>query len=124
MLWLLMKPEIQYWVDFKALEFAQEESKGSWLNPTKWLSRYLYTDIHEIFFSEFSIVLQEWLQKLATQEINFQGREPIEWNPQLNRCLKSVSNLMSSDVDIWVDSILQGYITKFVFDTINSYSEA
>ena len=36
--------------------------------PTEWLERYLYTDIHEIFFSEFPIVLHEWLSKLATQK--------------------------------------------------------
>ena len=83
MLWNLTKAKIQDWVDFKALDFAQEESKGSWLNPTEWLGRYLYTYIHEIFFSKFSIVLHEWFSKLETQQINFQGGEPMEWNPLL-----------------------------------------
>ena len=27
-------------------------------------------------------------------------------------------------MDFWVDSILEGYITEFVIDTITSYSEA
>ena len=36
----------------------------------------------------------------------------------------SVSNPISRAVDFWVDSILQGYITEFVIDTITSYSEA
>ena len=36
----------------------------------------------------------------------------------------SVSNPISRAVDFWVDSILQGYITKFTVDTITSYSEA
>ena len=31
---------------------------------------------------------------------------------------------MSRDVDFWVDSIMEGYITEFVVDTITSYSEA
>ena len=35
----------------------------------------------------------------------------------------SVSNHISRVVDFWVDSILQGYITEFVVDTITSYSE-
>ena len=30
---------------------------------------------------------------------------------------------MSRDVDFWVDSILEGYVTEFVVDTITSYSE-
>ena len=59
--------EIQEWVDSKALEFAREESEGSRLNPTKWLEKYIYTDIHEILFCEFPILLYEWLLKLATQ---------------------------------------------------------
>ena len=78
-----MKPEIQDWVDFKALEFTQEERKGSRWNPTEWLGRYLYTDIHEIFFSKFPIMFHEWLSKLETQQGNFQGVEPKEWNLQL-----------------------------------------
>ena len=36
----------------------------------------------------------------------------------------SVSNVVSRAVDVWVDSILQGYITEFAIDTITSYSEA
>ena len=51
------KPEIQDWVDSKALEFAREESDRSRLNPTKWWERYIYTDIHEILFCEFHVLL-------------------------------------------------------------------
>ena len=29
---------------------------------------------------------------------------------------------MSRDLDFWIDRILEGYITEFVVDTINSYS--
>ena len=110
-------------MDFKALEFAQKESKGSWWNPTKWLGQYLYTDIHEISFSEFPIVLHEWLSNLETQQRNFQGGEPMEWNPQLIQQLKSMRNPMSRAIEFSVDSILQGYITKFVVDIITSFSE-
>ena len=123
MLWHSTKPEIQDWVDFKALEFAQEERKGSRLNPTEWLGWYFYTCIHDIFFFELPILLHEWLSKLATQQIYFQGREPTEWNPQLIRRLKSVSNFVSRVVDFWVNNILQGYITEFVVDMVTSYSE-
>ena len=76
MLWHSTNPKIQDWVDFKALEFAQEESKGSRLNPIEWLGRYLYTNIHDVFFSEFLIVLHEWLSRLETQQRNFQGGAP------------------------------------------------
>ena len=36
----------------------------------------------------------------------------------------SVINAVSRAVDFWVDSMFQGYITKFVIDTMTSYSEA
>ena len=75
MFWHTMKPEIQGWVDSKAFEFAREESEGSWLNPTKWLERYIYADIHEIFFCEFPVLLYEWLLNLATQRKKFQRGE-------------------------------------------------
>ena len=37
--------------------------------------------------------------------------------------LKRVRNLVSRAVEFWLDSILEGYITEFVVDTITSYSE-
>ena len=66
MLWHPMKLEIQDWVDFKELDFAQEESEGSRLNPKEWLERYPYTDIHDIF-CEFTSLLHEWFLRLETQ---------------------------------------------------------
>ena len=34
-----------------------------------------------------------------------------------------VINSIFGAIDFWVDSILQGYITKFAVETITSYSE-
>ena len=38
--------------------------------------------------------------------------------------LKGVRNPVSRAVDFWINSILEGYITEFVVDTITSYNEA
>ena len=76
----MKKTKIQYWVNYKAQEFAREESEGSQWNPNEWLEWYLYTDIHDILFSEFPIVLHEWLSKLTTQKKKFRG-ESTEWSP-------------------------------------------
>ena len=111
MLWHPTKPEIQDWVDFKALEFARGESEGSRLIPTQWLNRYLYIYIHEILFCEFPVYLYEWLLRLATQRRNFQGGEPIDWSPQLIERMKSVNNSICRAVDLWVNNILGGHIT-------------
>ena len=37
---------------------------------------------------------------------------------------KSTRNPVLRVVEFWVDSILEGYITEFVVDTLTSYSEA
>ena len=90
----------------------------------KMVGKVCLLGIHEIFFSEFPVVLYEWLARLVTQNTNCQGGEPKEWTPQLIQRLESVSNYISKDVNFWVDKILGGYITEIVVDTINSYSEA
>ena len=41
----------------------------------------------------------------------------IEW-------LKIINNPISMAVELWVDSIIEGYITEFFVDTITSYNEA
>ena len=106
------------------LAFAQEESARSRLSAKNWVDEYIYSDIHEIFFAEFHIILHEWLSRLERRQTNFQRREGVEWNDQLVHEITSVSNTISRAVDFWVDSILQGYITEFAEEAITSYSEA
>jgi hypothetical protein len=35
------------------------------MSDKKWIPRYLFTDLHEIFFGEFPIILTEWLESLV-----------------------------------------------------------
>ena len=115
--------EIQSWADAKELEFAQKESEGYRWTPANWLEWYIYSYIHEILFVEFPTLLYEWLSKLKTQKNNFQGGEPTEWTLFLIERLKRINNPISRVVDFWVGSIIEGYITEFVFYTLTSYSE-
>ena len=124
MLWHPTKKEIEDWLESKMLVFTQEESRGSWLIAKNLVGKYIYYDIHEIFFVEFLVILHKWLWILVTRQTNSQRREAVEWNEQLVCEVTSVSNTISRAVDFWIDSILQGYITEFVVDTITSYSEA
>ena len=80
-------------------------------------------DIHEIFFIEFPIILQEWLLELVTRHTNFQRRGVAEWTDQLAQEVAQVSNLISRAVDFWIDNILEGYVTEFVIEAITSYRE-
>jgi len=54
-----------------------------------WLDRYLYIEIHEIFFYSFLVELYEWIAKL----VNIQGRwrldNSIVWTPELVRRLEA-----------------------------------
>ena len=108
-------------MDAKTLEFAQEESAGTWFSAERWLDDYIYSGIREIFFTEFLVLLHEWLVGLASRRTNYQTREISEWSDQLVHDITSVSNTVSRVVDFWVDSILQGYIIEFTIDTITSY---
>ena len=76
----MTKKEIRDWLESKMLTFAQEESARSRLSAENWLDWYIYSDIHEIFFVEFPIVLHEWLSILETQQTIFQRREEVEWS--------------------------------------------
>ena len=78
MLWHSMKKEIEDWLDSKMLEFVQEESIGTWLSTKNWIDEYIYSDIHKIFFTEFPILLHEWLSRLVTKQTNFSEKRDCQ----------------------------------------------
>jgi hypothetical protein len=43
----------------------QRENINSRMSDKQWLQRYVYTELHEIFFGEFLIILVEWLERLV-----------------------------------------------------------
>jgi hypothetical protein len=46
------------------------------------------------------------------------------WTSTLIKKVKRVDNSMSREVDHWFDSTIGGYITEFVVDRVESYSQA
>ena len=84
----------------------------------------MHSGPHEYFFSKFSIILYEWLAYLTYRNTNFQGGEPTSWTPELIQELQEVDNRASQAVEIWLDSILEGYITNFTVDTTKYYNKA
>ena len=121
MLWHPTEPKIHDWFDKKAREFAEGENQNPRLTTEDWLGRYIYSDIHEIFFVEFLIALYEWLAQLTFQKKIFQGGKPDQWTPELIQQLRRVNNKASRVVDVWIDNILEGYIVKFAIDTVKYY---
>jgi hypothetical protein len=62
--WNPMKEEIEGWLRKKELEFAQKYNRNPRLTPHKYLDKYVFTGLHEVFFCDFLHLLQEWILRL------------------------------------------------------------
>ena len=62
--WNPTKEEIERWLNKKEMEFAQKDNINPKLTPHKYLDKYVFSDLHEVFFFDFPHVLQEWLFRL------------------------------------------------------------
>ena len=49
---------------------------------------------------------------------------PAEWTLEAIQRLKKTDNSISRVVDFWLNSLLEGFITEFVVDTLKAYNEA
>jgi len=49
----------------KIHEFATQENRTLQVSEKRWLDRYVYAKIHEIFFASFLSELYEWITRLA-----------------------------------------------------------
>jgi hypothetical protein len=116
-----MKAEIESWLKTKELEFAQKDNRNLKLTPHKYLDKYVFNDLHEVFFCDFPHVLQEWILRLKDNHPTNWIRQ-LEWNPMEIVQLQQVDNKFMRAVDFWLDNIVAGFITKFAVDTMKSYS--
>lgn len=66
--WNSTKKEIEKWLDQEIHEFVPQENRNLHLSKEDWLNRYMYIEVHEIFFCTFPIELYEWLAKLTDSE--------------------------------------------------------
>ena len=107
----------------KLWEFVETENHNTKVSTSHWLDRYIHNGPHEWFFCEFPVLLQEWLTKFAKRKTNFQGGELTSWTLELIQALQETSNKASREVEVWLDSILEGYITEFAVDTTKSFNE-
>ena len=78
-----MKKELEDWLDQKLHEFMVQENKSPWISEERWLYRYIYKEIHEIFFASFLIELYEWITKLVDSQGRCRLDHPIVWTPKL-----------------------------------------
>ena len=46
------KEELNQWVEPKERKFAKKENKSPGLSTKDWLQKYIFIDLHEIFFCD------------------------------------------------------------------------
>ena len=83
------KKEIEEWVEKKIHEFATQENKTLQVFEKRWLDRYVYAEIHEIFFASFPSEMYEWITKLVDSHGRCRLDKPIVWASKLVRRLEA-----------------------------------
>ena len=99
MFWRPSVKEINDWVEATYQKFAEQENKDPHHSLDKFLQRYIFTDIHKIFFSSIHIELHQWLSKLTERKTNFKEDQFPDWTPTRINILKRVNNTISRAVD-------------------------
>jgi hypothetical protein len=122
--WFPLKTDIQNWIEDQERDFVEAQNKNPKLSTKYWLQRYIFTDIHEIFFGGIHQELFEWLARLAHTQFEIKSRPPVVWTLALIQKVKRVDNVVSRVVEHWFDSTIGGYITKFSIDRVESYIQA
>jgi hypothetical protein len=92
------------------MKFAQKENRNPKIASCQYLDRYMFSDLHEVFFYDFLHVLQEWILRLKDNHTTNRIRQ-VEWNLVDIMQLQQVDNTFMCIVDFWLDSIVAGFIT-------------
>ena len=85
------------------------------------MDRYLYIEIHEIFFCSLPIELYEWITKFADSQGRWKLNGPIVWTLELVRRLEASEDKIAHTVDHWLDHVIGGFVTEFSIDTIRAW---
>jgi hypothetical protein len=109
--WFPSKTKIQKWMEYQEKDFTEAQNKNPNLSSEGWLEKYIFTDIHEIFFGGIHQELYEWLARLADTQFDIRSRILVAWTSELIKKVKRVDNTVSRAIDNWFDSTIGGYIT-------------
>jgi hypothetical protein len=93
--WFPSKTKIQKWIEDQERDFVEAQNKNPKLSTEDWLQRYIFTNIHEIFFGGIHQELFEWLARLADTHFEIISRPPVVWTPTLIQKVKRVDNTSS-----------------------------
>ena len=116
--------EIKAWFETKTKEFAEQENINPNHDNEAWLQKYIYIDVHEVFFATFPSELHLWLTRLANCSGHVKSDKLAQWNQEVVQRLKNTDNVVSRVVDFWIASLLSRFITELIVDTVKAYNEA
>jgi hypothetical protein len=89
--WNPTKAEIETWLRTKEMEFVQKDNRNPRVTPRKYLEKYVFTDLHEVFFYDFPHLLHEWILRLKDNHATNWIRQ-LEWTPVQIEQLQHVNN--------------------------------
>jgi hypothetical protein len=76
--WNPTKEEIKSWLKTKELDFTQQDNRNHRVRPHKYLEKYVFTDLHEVFLCDFPHLLQERILRLKDNHAKNRIRQ-LEW---------------------------------------------
>jgi hypothetical protein len=76
-----MKDDIKRWLNTKEIDFVHKDNINLKLTPRKYMDKYVFSDLHEVFLCDFPHVLLEWIKGLKYNHPTNWIRK-LEWNPQ------------------------------------------
>ena len=79
-LWHPKLSEAETWFETKTKEFTEIENRNPNHDSEEWLHKYIYTDVHKVFFAMFPSELHLWLGRLADCTEHVQSDKPVQWN--------------------------------------------
>lgn len=122
--WHLMKEEIENWVKVREKEFVEQENENPRLLTESWLQRYIFSDIHELFFATFPGGIHAWLCRLSENKTFNHSDKLARWTSELIQRLKHTDNPISRVVDFWLNSLLEEFMIEFAVHTLKASNEA
>lgn len=122
-MWKSSKNEILDQMDAWEDGFSIEETNNLKISLVSWKDKYLFFDFHEVYSTESSIFLFEWIKRKTQLSTIIILQEPIIWTKGRIYQLKNVNAHWSIVIDVWYASIVEGYIVEFAMKGFVSFSE-
>jgi hypothetical protein len=93
--WFPSKTRIQKWIEDQEKDFPKAQNMNPNISTEDWLERYIFTDIHEIFFGGIHQEVYEWLARFVDTQFEIRSRTPMVWKSTLIKKVKMVDNVVS-----------------------------